>query len=796
MSLKNIYKKEDNISSIALFLLIYISFNFISIKSQETDCPKDNPIFISDECKLQYCSEEQFASEQCIIRNEIIKTQWLNNIIIIGDKNYRYINFGSYSNGDMVIQTTGYPGNYTRKFYGIKNNGRPFFMKDSKETPYYTKDIPEGSSGIFEAQSIIVRASDNGEEYFFCFSKHECGAEMIDLKNGNVYRTNVATFTNSNEVSSHKSSIIPITSTISGEYHYLLAFFGKKNYDSNHSIFLKKYKFTTSCSGFYREITSIQIENPFGNIISCFETVNKIIICCYMTIDGSSSFFLNIRKYSNELREDVTHTFPVYLKNGKEDVDLFYKCIHLKDEIGVFAYHKLINGINYQPDLIFFEFYNNNFQNYLSGQNSISININNLQYTLLLNDLIKINSNKICFSSVSNDKETIHIVILNLFGEKKIKTRYYSIPSFILYRYKIVLDISTQAYKNFISFSSSFCQGENCEGDNSYFTTSLMIFSYPNSTDYTLDLEQFLFNNTFSINDMTIDLKDYIRIENNIFGYIFDGILIENLNECQNIKFYSSQDSTEEIIAGKILNKNEKIKISLIETESDYGIFNCIIEYIYKATEPDFNIYDNYSNKTEGDDDSTSFSKNEYFGRLTYYKIILNKQLTNNCNNSDCSICLKTQNDYCITCKKNYTLINKNNQYCKNCTHLDEVTEKMTETESITELTTEKKTDSKTDTDSLTNEITEKKTDKMIDSITEKITDKMTDSITEKTTDKIEDSWIYTITEKITDRITEKVTDNILLDVYRCIVNKQCIDEEIDQNQINSILNYYHLIIK
>ena len=578
MPLKNVYKKEDNILSMALFLLIYISFNFISIKSQESDCPKDNPIFISGECKLQYCSEEQFASEQCIIKNEIIKTQWLNNIIIIGDNNYRYINFGSYSNGDMVIQTTTYPGNIIRKFYGIKNNGRPFFTKDSEETPYYTKVIPEDSFGIFEAQSLIVKASDNGEEYFFCFSKHECGAEMFDLKNGNVYRTNVATFTNSNEVTTHKSSIIPITSTIPGEYHYLLAFVGKKSTNSNYSIFLKKYKFTNSYNGFYSQIKSIEIQNPSGYIISCFETVNKNIICFYMSTDGSSSFYLNIRKYSNELGEDVTHPFLIYLKKGFDDIDIFYKCIHLKDEIGVFAYHKLIFGTYYQPYLLFFEFYNNNFQNYLSGQDSIPININNLQYTLLLNDLIKINSNKICFSSISNDKETIHIVILNLFGEKKIKIRYYSIPSFILYHYKILSDISTHAYKNFISFafSSSFCQGENCDGDNEYFTTSLMILSYPNSTDYILDLEQFLFNNTFSINDMTIDLKDYIRIENNIFGYIFDGILIENLNECQNIKFYSSQNSTEEIIAGKILNKNETFSESsdLLENELILFLFD------------------------------------------------------------------------------------------------------------------------------------------------------------------------------------------------------------------------------
>ena len=800
MTLKIVYKKE---SSIVLFLSIYVSFNFISIKSQESDCPRDNPILISNECKLQYCSEEQFASKQCIIKNEIIKTQWLNNIIILGDENYRYLNFGSYSNGDMVIQTTTYPATNTRKFYGIKNNGRPFFTKDSKETPYYTKVISEDTVGAFEAQSLIVKDSANGEEYFFCISKHECNAEMFDLKNGNVYRTASANFTNTNEVNSLKSSVIPITSTIPGEYHYLLAFIGKKNINNFFFlfdfIFLQKYKFTSSDSEFYRQIKSIDIENPFGRTISCFETVNKIIICFYMsTTYDYSSFNLNIRKYSNELTDDVTHSFPVYLKNGMDDSNLFYKCTHLKGEVGVFAYYNLIDNSYYQPYLLFIEFNNNNFQNYLSSQESISIEIYNLQYSILLNDLIKINRNKICFSSISNEKETIHIIILNLSGEKKIRIRYYSIPSFTLYHYKILLDISTHTYKNFISFSSSFCKNENCTDDENPHSSALMIFSYPNSTDYTLDLEQILFNKTSSINDLAIDLKDYIRIENNIFGYIFNGILIENLNECQNIIFYSSQNSTEEIIAGKILNKNETIKFSLIEGESGFGIINCIIEYVYKATEPDINIYETYPNRIEGDDDNTSFSKNEYFGRLTYYKIILNKQLSTNCSNSDCILCSKTPNNHCITCKHNYTLINNNGLYYKNCIHLDEVTEKITEIDSITELMTEKMTDSETDTDSVTNEITEKMTDKMTekktDSIIETLTDKITDGLTEKMSDKMVDSMTETITDKMTDRITEILTDKILLDDYKCeeqeIINNKCIDKEIGQNQIKTIFDY------
>ncbi|MBP5679420.1 MAG: glycosyltransferase, partial [Bacilli bacterium] len=84
------------------------------------------------------------------------------------------------------------------------------------------------------------------------------------------------------------------------------------------------------------------------------------------------------------------------------------------------------------------------------------------------------------------------------------------------------------------------------------------------------------------------------RIENNIFGYIFDGILIENLNECQNIKFYSSQDSTEEIIKSYqdkrikyFKNKNQGIgktrNFGLTKATAKYILFLDSDDYLEKT---------------------------------------------------------------------------------------------------------------------------------------------------------------------------------------------------------------------
>ena len=58
---------------------------------------------------------------------KIIRTQELTSIITISDKDFKYINFANYSNGDMIIEITSNPGSPKRMFYGLKKKRRIFF---------------------------------------------------------------------------------------------------------------------------------------------------------------------------------------------------------------------------------------------------------------------------------------------------------------------------------------------------------------------------------------------------------------------------------------------------------------------------------------------------------------------------------------------------------------------------------------------------------------------------------------------------------------------------------------------
>ena len=111
-----------------------------------------------------------------------------------------------------------------------------------------------------------------------------------------------------------------------------------------------------------------------------------------------------------------------------------------KEEIGVFCYYKNIDYKPY-PFLLFKEFNTDNIGNYfLNKYNNSEVVLNKEQFNngVLLNDIIKRNDDYICFSAVSTNKETLYIILINTFGERQIKIRYYSLQVYPLFNYKIL----------------------------------------------------------------------------------------------------------------------------------------------------------------------------------------------------------------------------------------------------------------------------------------------------------------------------------------------------------------------
>ena len=96
-------------------------------------------------------------------------------------------------------------------------------------------------------------------------------------------------------------------------------------------------------------------------------------------------------------------------------------------------------------------------------------------------------------------------------------------------------------YNNYISFSFSFCPSSRCDSNSDTHYPGLIFFSYPNGTDTNIDLINEMINTNKKIDSITINLKNQVRIDNNIFGLEYYDIQIVDIKDCGSIAFISSE---------------------------------------------------------------------------------------------------------------------------------------------------------------------------------------------------------------------------------------------------------------
>jgi len=170
--------------------IIFWNLYFIVLKN----CDKAAPILKNNECQLIYCEQSEFNTNECSINNQFIKTQWLNNIIRISDDYFRYINVVSNKNGDIFIETS--PSESSKRiFYGLKNNGRPYF--ENEETPFYilnelSCDLKRHYSELF---NVVL---NNNKEYLMSIST-DGFTEIYDFDNNKRIYTDYPNFIQMNK---------------------------------------------------------------------------------------------------------------------------------------------------------------------------------------------------------------------------------------------------------------------------------------------------------------------------------------------------------------------------------------------------------------------------------------------------------------------------------------------------------------------------------------------------------------------------------------------------------------------
>ena len=127
--------------------------------SEDIECPREYPLLLitstQKECTFDYLSNQNSYQ----ISNRIIKTQWINNFIQIGDGGSVYMSIDN-NKGDLIIESNIYTVNSKseRFFYGIQGNGRPlFYVQENNKFSFQKKMFSYNGFKKYESQLIYLR---------------------------------------------------------------------------------------------------------------------------------------------------------------------------------------------------------------------------------------------------------------------------------------------------------------------------------------------------------------------------------------------------------------------------------------------------------------------------------------------------------------------------------------------------------------------------------------------------------------------------------------------------------------
>ena len=572
----------------------------------------------------------------------------------------RYGHFTFYSNGDMILDSSSYPYSKDRRFFGLKNNGEYFFNSSECEGSICSITV-DHSNGRIEGESYCIKLTTtnsyyNGKELILGISKSPDGnqyLEIYDLNNKNF--TKILTSEVFGNIYCDCFSIIKSPDE-SGNI-YTIAYVIKKPDDFYIEIRKTKFTYENNIIG-YNHVIEYEIQTGDQKILSCFYTKNLYYLCFYLSRDA---LYLRIRAYNSNFSSEVKTI--IYQSPSTYESSTFFKGILLKGEIGVFSYFK--KGENY-PTVAILKCDNEGKMNPYMSFGEINLDKEkNFTKDINLNDMIKISDFQICFISTIIGKTKFKIILLKLYKDDQLMNiRYYNLEMWNDYHnIMIYLNIKADIYKNFIALAYSNCLQSSCQSVYSDpHSVSLIILSYPNSQDNSLDIISQLYITDIKLdNGLSINFEENLTIDNNLFNYTLKGTKIINIPK----GIYIIDKINLNIIKNESIILKDTHPYLYFEKQNEYPANIYSIEYTYILEEDNYeNLCNNkymtsfdYSFGSDLDTEDKYYEKNEYIGKSSFFRIIINDDLITDCNNDICDLCLR--NFTCITCRYNSTFYGK-----------------------------------------------------------------------------------------------------------------------------------------
>ena len=592
------------------------------------------------------------------IRIKILNSQCSNSDKIKDGSNCfnRIIKFrSSYRGGQFTIRKDGtlfieYSSENKRLFYSIKINGRGYFQnEDTNKEITIQSDIYYNNNLIvqrYESKNILIYLSSDISQlnpYIFSISSYNTLSELhhFDNEGNNLQKTWLtADFLNINNknryIFSYQFSLFEGNNNI--YYAIYIQYCGTSDKGAfSNSYTISKFKFNGLNE---REIllTKEFFDNYNNRIISAFIFTHYNYLAVFFLKASLIQYTMRLHDL-NTLEQKKEIPFYRITGNANPGEGIFFKAIYLRYEYVAFIFFQdKDNGKSLKLRFLKVLEDNSNFK--VEAWLKKEINSYNFDTSIRRNEFYKINNETLLFVSTITQTKLILMFFETYSWYEQINTRTYT---FDIEGFKIANDLTVDFYNDFLLFTASVTP----TNITASFSSILLFFSYPNGTDFNLNISPFLMDSeNYSNSNLIAYLLSTSNIENNIFGYtlINEIKLISIPNE---IIFYKEGNNIvigdgETISSNHVLNQNK----NLLKNNQDY-----ILDYQFMALGKGKNIdVFNQAHQKEinfqGNEFESCYSQKKYYGRVNKLKF-------------------KLCHDYCETC--NELGISNNNQKCKTC---------------------------------------------------------------------------------------------------------------------------------
>ena len=785
------------------FFKIIIVFNFI-IYSLLNECNRTYPILKNNKCVSTFCNEEQFKTGECIIDDPITKTQWLTDIIVFGNTNGDIALFvDPISDNIKLFFETSSSNNEERILYATIGEEDKYIFKNENNNfiPFIRKNINRIENKELINSEICLYSLNNVLNYIISIGTRNSSIEILDIVTNDLFTYNSSYFLNSTK------RIIKGISSLAYIYDYRYLFYGTVTISEDNPLIYYLTFYIHNINIFNMPQINIEFQystdlgNTKGDYISCFifSYLYGHISCFYLRNDNNYVIIGIENKIDDDGTFNIKNTTIIGSPSNQNNDNIYFlKGIHLEEFQALYCYYSgendniptfLIRNID-NDDFSLSNEYEEEFSVIYLNDNYYSFN-NNIKY----NDLSIISQNQFYFISTYKDNNFIIITHFQFYHSDgdKLLIRYYTIKLKEYYNIKILNGLQAVSFNiewnYYLTLALDFCFHDSCQNPDEIINNSaLMFLSYLNKThDINIDFIEYAFNN--NKNYIMVNFTENFKIENNIFGYYMSGILILEYIEEDGIEYYNGiTDEPMDLYEDDYLDPyTHLLKINF----TDYSFDTIEIYFLYQAeiSPPydveEFNNYcDNYNNNFGVIEDESAFEEIETkWSVYSYYYININEELSIECDDSNCTLCLRDNSSYCIVCKDdNYKIIYDNKygklKLCTNDINIETTIIK----ESLSEINTTISIEStNTNSDLVTNE-------KLTNEISISFTDKeSSNSILINTNEQSGDNYYSSSVILKTD--LNSINNSILIDTEKTSEDNYYSSSIILNTDLNSINN-------